>query len=82
MKIVYSMYCVYFVQDPLALRGGVGEKSVRQILEHAQAVADRALPGDRDVINKLCSDVNTMTEALCELRQTNKGTSPQVSQHF
>lgn len=52
---------------------------MRQILEHAQAVADRALPGDRDVINKLCSDVTTMTEALCELRQTNKGTSPQVS---
>ncbi|XP_054274606.1 vinculin-like isoform X7 [Macrosteles quadrilineatus] len=67
-----------WLEDPLALRGGVGEKSVRQILEHAQAVADRALPSDRDTIHKLCGDVNTMTEALCELRQTNKGTTPQA----
>uniref|UniRef100_A0A1B6ERX3 Vinculin n=1 Tax=Cuerna arida TaxID=1464854 RepID=A0A1B6ERX3_9HEMI len=67
-----------WLEDSLALRGGVGEKSVRQILEHAQAVGDRALPSDRDTINKLCSDVNTMTEALCELRQDNKGTTPQA----
>lgn len=70
------------MQDPLALRGGVGEKSVRQILDHAQTVADRALPADRDIIRKLCSDVTTMTEALCELRQDGKGTSPQVNKVF
>lgn len=51
---------------------------MRQILDHAQTVADRALPADRDIIRKLCSDVTTMTEALCELRQDGKGTSPQV----
>lgn len=67
-----------WLEDPLALRGGVGEKSVRQILDHAQTVADRALPSDRDIIRKLCSDVTTMTEALCELRQDGKGTSPQA----
>ncbi|XP_075229782.1 vinculin isoform X2 [Lycorma delicatula] len=67
-----------WLEDPLALRGGVGEKSVRQILDHALAVADRALPADRDNIRKLCSDVTTMTEALCELRQEGKGTTPQA----
>ncbi|XP_039286096.1 vinculin isoform X3 [Nilaparvata lugens] len=67
-----------WLEDPLALRGGVGEKSVRQILEHAMAVADRALPSDRENIRKLCSDVTTMTEALCELRQEGKGTTPQA----
>uniref|UniRef100_A0A1B6CKP3 Vinculin n=1 Tax=Clastoptera arizonana TaxID=38151 RepID=A0A1B6CKP3_9HEMI len=67
-----------WLEDPLALRGGVGEKAVHQILDHAQVVADRALPTDRDQIQKLCSDVRTMTEALCELRQEGKGTSPQA----
>lgn len=55
---------------------------MRQILDHAHAVADRALPTDRDHIHKLSSDVTTMTEALCELRQEGKGTSPQVCEHF
>ncbi|PSN46699.1 Vinculin [Blattella germanica] len=64
--------------DPLALRGGVGEKSVRQILEHAQRVCERALPGDADAIRKLCGDITTMTDALCELRQDGKGASPQA----
>lgn len=62
----------------MALRGGVGEKAVRQIVEHCQAVADRAMPIDRDNILRLCSEISTMTEALCELRQDGKGTTPQV----
>jgi vinculin len=67
-----------WLEDPLALRGGVGEKSVRQILEHSQRVSERALPGDAEAIRKLCGDITTMTDALCELRQDGKGTTPQA----
>ena len=71
------MLCL-LCQDPNALRGGVGEKSLRQLLELSRRVADRALPADRDAIRKLASDVSAMTDALCELRQDGKGASPQV----
>lgn len=67
-----------WVEDPMALRGGVGEKAVRQIVEHARAVAERALPNDKDHISRLCSEISTMTSALCELRQEGKGTTPQA----
>ncbi|XP_021932456.1 vinculin isoform X4 [Zootermopsis nevadensis] len=67
-----------WLEDPLALRGGVGEKSVRQILEHSQRVCERALPGDAEAIKKLCGDITTMTDALCELRQDGKGATPQA----
>ncbi|KAL1502099.1 hypothetical protein ABEB36_007294 [Hypothenemus hampei] len=64
--------------DPNAVRGGVGEKSLRQIIEDAQKVAERCLPHDANIINKLCSDLTTMTDALCELRQDGKGATPQA----
>ncbi|XP_050511639.1 vinculin isoform X3 [Diabrotica virgifera virgifera] len=64
--------------DPNAVRGGVGEKSLRQIIDSAQKVADRCLPQDAHTINKICSDLTTMTDALCELRQDGKGTTPQA----
>lgn len=67
-------------QDPTALRGGIGEKSLRQILAQADRVADRSLPPDREAIRKLSGDISSMTDALCELRQDGKGTTPQVRQ--
>ncbi|KAK6639942.1 hypothetical protein RUM43_008219 [Polyplax serrata] len=67
-----------WLEDPLALRGGVGEKSVRQILDHAMKVAERSLPQDRDNILKLVNDITTMTDALCEMRQDGKGATPQA----
>lgn len=69
---------ICILKDPLALRGGVGEKSVRQILSHANRVAERSLPGDSDAVRKLCGDITAMTDALCELRQEGKGATPQV----
>ncbi|KAK4287350.1 hypothetical protein Pmani_039578 [Petrolisthes manimaculis] len=66
-----------WLQDPTALRGGVGEKSLRQILAQADKVADRSLPPDREAIRKLSGDISAMTDALCELRQDGKGTTPQ-----
>ncbi|KAG5887305.1 hypothetical protein JTB14_006450 [Gonioctena quinquepunctata] len=64
--------------DPNAVRGGVGEKSLRQIIDAAQKVAERCLPQDAQTINKICSELTTMTDALCELRQDGKGATPQA----
>uniref|UniRef100_T1JBN5 Vinculin n=1 Tax=Strigamia maritima TaxID=126957 RepID=T1JBN5_STRMM len=69
---------VDWLGDPLALKGGVGEKSLRQMLEHATRVAERSLPSDGSSIRKLCGDIGSMTDALCELRHDGKGASPQA----
>uniref|UniRef100_A0A224Z5F6 Vinculin n=1 Tax=Rhipicephalus zambeziensis TaxID=60191 RepID=A0A224Z5F6_9ACAR len=67
-----------WLEDPMAVTGGVGEKSLRHILDYAKRVADRSLPADGDAIRKLCGDLESMTNALCELRQDGKGASPQA----
>lgn len=67
-----------WLEDPNALRGGVGEKSIRQIIELAERVADRALPDDQKALRKLCSELTALTDALCELRQDGQGATPQA----
>lgn len=64
------------IQNPYALRGGVGEKALRQIIENANRVAERCLPQDGQKIRKLAGDITTMANALCELRQDGKGATP------
>ncbi|XP_043476045.1 vinculin isoform X4 [Leptopilina heterotoma] len=62
-----------------ALRGGVGEKSIRQIIDQTQRLADRYLPPSQaEPLAKLASEITTMTNALCELRQQGKGNTPQA----
>ena len=62
-----------WLNDPNALQGGVGEKSIRQILENALKVADRSLPMDAKHLRKLSGDIESMTDALTELRQNGQG---------
>lgn len=63
-----------WLDDGGALRGGVGEKSLRQIVEQAERLAERCLtPSQAEPITKLASQITTMTDALCELRQDGKG---------
>ena len=63
-----------WLDDGLALRGGVGEKSLRQIIEQASRLAEHYLsPSQAEPISKLASQIVTMTDALCELRQNEKG---------
>lgn len=63
-----------WLDDGLALRGGVGEKSLRQIIEQASRLAERYLPPSQaEPMSKLASQIVTMTDALCELRQNEKG---------
>lgn len=67
-----------WLEDSHAPNGGIGEKSLRQILDHAERIADRSLPQDRDAIKKQCSDIRSMVNALCELRHNSQGNSPQA----
>lgn len=61
------------------MRGGLGEKSLRQIVEQAQRLAERYLPPSQaESLQKLTSQIVTMTNALCELRQNEKGSTPQA----
>lgn len=64
-----------WLMDPTAVRGGVGEKSLRQIIEAAEKVADRCLPQDAIPIRRLTGELTTMTDALCELRTSNRPTN-------
>lgn len=60
------------------MTGGVGEKSVRSILEDARRIADLALPDDREAIRKMAGDIGAMVDALVELRDDGKGGTPQA----
>ena len=60
------------------MKGGIGEKALRQIIENAHKVADRCLPNDSYRIRKNADDLTAMANALCELRAASKGTSPQA----
>ena len=61
-----------WLEDPTAVTGGVGEKSVRSIVENAKRIADLVLPEDRDPIRKSANDIESMTNSLCELRDEGK----------
>ena len=65
-----------WLKNPYALRGGVGEKALRQIVENSMKVADRCLPQDSHILRKLGNDITAMANTLCDLRQEGKGTTP------
>ena len=67
-----------WLEDPDSLVGGLGEKSLRHILEYANRIADRSLPADRDAIKKSVGDINAMLNALCDLKAKGQGRSPQA----
>lgn len=71
---------IFHSQNPYALRGGVGEKALRQIIENAYKAADRCLPQDAYVIRKLAGEISSMANKLCDLRQEGKGNTPQALQ--
>lgn len=67
-----------WLEDLFAPNGGIGEKALRQILDHAERIGERSLAKDRDAILKQCSDIRSMVDALCELRQQKQASSPQA----
>lgn len=66
-----------WLADPRALRGGVGEKSIRRILDYSEKIASRSLPDDAHAIRRAVSDIAAMTDSICELRSSGQGDSPQ-----
>ncbi|XP_065941192.1 vinculin isoform X13 [Magallana gigas] len=68
-----------WLQDPAALIGSLGDKALHQVLDDARKIAERCTnPADRDQILKTVGDIESMVDALCELRQLGKGDSPQA----
>ena len=67
-----------WLRDPTAVQGGLGEKSLRSIIAMAEKVAERSLPLDAEHLRRLAGDVTAMTDALCELRASGRGTSVQA----
>lgn len=68
----------FFFQNPYALRGGVGEKALRQIIENAHKIGDRCLPEDGNKIHNLADQITSLTNTLCDLRQDGKGNTQQA----
>ena len=66
-----------WLRDPMAVEGGMGEKSLRNIIEMTHKIADKSLPIDAEHLRRLASDVTSLTNSLCELRATGRGATPQ-----
>lgn len=66
-----------WLEDPSAVTGGVGEKSIRSILDIIKRLADLQLPFG-DAIRKMASDIEAMVNGLCELRDSGSGDTPQA----
>lgn len=62
----------------MAVEGGVGEKAIRRMLDNAVKVLEHSLPMDAEHLGKLVGDIDSMTNALCELRAKGEGATPQA----
>lgn len=67
-----------FLENPYDLVGGIGEKSLRHILDLALKISDYCHPPQRALIRKQVGDLRALIDSLCELRSQNKGGSPQA----
>ncbi|XP_041366236.1 vinculin-like isoform X9 [Gigantopelta aegis] len=68
-----------WLADTSALIGSAGDKALRQVIEDAKKIGERCSnPGERDAILKKVGDVESMVNALSELRSQGKGNSPQA----
>ncbi|KAK6055763.1 hypothetical protein COOONC_06734 [Cooperia oncophora] len=58
--------------DPRARPGAVGEKAslfaIRRILDYADRIGGRALPEDAFAIKRSISEISSLTDAICEMR--------------
>uniref|UniRef100_A0A183UTC6 Vinculin n=1 Tax=Toxocara canis TaxID=6265 RepID=A0A183UTC6_TOXCA len=56
--------------DPRGRPGAIGEKAIRRIADYAERIAARALPEDSRTIRRAVSDICSMTDSICEIRNT------------
>jgi vinculin len=58
--------------DPRGRPGAVGEKAIRRILEYSEKIASRSLPEDQFAIRHAISEIQSLTDSICELRNSGR----------
>ncbi|CAD6191355.1 unnamed protein product [Caenorhabditis auriculariae] len=61
-----------WLADPRARAGAIGEKAIRRICEYADRIAARALPEDGHSIKRSINEIMSMTDSLCDLRNSGR----------
>ncbi|CAB3406934.1 unnamed protein product [Caenorhabditis bovis] len=61
-----------WLADPRARAGAIGEKAIRRICEYADRIAARALPEDSNSIKRMIYEITSMTDQLCDLRNSGR----------
>ncbi|CAD5226598.1 unnamed protein product [Bursaphelenchus xylophilus] len=61
-----------WLADANAKPGQIGEKAIRRILEYAEKIASRSLPEDQFAIRHLASEIQSLTDQICQLRNTGR----------
>ena len=61
-----------WLADPRARPGAVGEKAIRRILEYSEKIASRSLPEDQYTIRHAISEIQSLTDTICELRNAGR----------
>uniref|UniRef100_A0AC34QHQ2 Vinculin n=1 Tax=Panagrolaimus sp. JU765 TaxID=591449 RepID=A0AC34QHQ2_9BILA len=61
-----------WLADPRGRPGAVGEKAIRRILEYSEKIAARSLPEDQLAIRHAISEIQSLTDSICELRNAGR----------
>lgn len=61
-----------WLADPRGRSGAVGEKAIRRICDYAEKIAARSLPEDQYAIRNSISEIASLADSICELRQQGK----------
>jgi hypothetical protein len=69
-----------WLADGKARPGAVGEKAIRRILDYAEKIASRALPEDQNSIRHSANEIASLTDQICELRNTGRYDNQGLSQ--
>lgn len=57
-----------WLADPRGRPGAVGEKAIRRICEYSEKIAARSLPEDQYTIRQAVSEITSLTDSICDLR--------------
>lgn len=61
-----------WLADANARPGQIGERAIRKILEYAEKIASRSLPEDQFAIRQQASDIQSLIDQICILRNTGR----------
>lgn len=69
-----------WLADPRGRPGSVGEKAIRRICDYAEKIAARSLPEDQYAIRQAASEITSLTDAICELRNQGRSDNQGLAQ--